>query len=450
MATVNIVKRLNYNPIGGAFTAAGISFDNTDTSLIASNVQDAIEELDELIIEEYTRASTAEATLQVHIDDANDRIDQEIQDREAADALLVPLSSKGQPNGVASLDANGKVPALQLPSYVDDVLEFPTLAAFPEPGETGKIYVALNTNKCYRWSGTVYIEISPSEVTSVFGRIGAVVSANGDYNAGQITNTPSGNLSAFNVQGALNELQTDVDGRALQSALTAEESARIAADSALQTAVNLKASQVDLLAEISRATSAEAILQDKITDLDLEVDGKASQAALTAEISRATAAETTIQTNLTNHINSGTAHNASGIVNVPSGTIYSTTVQGALNELQTRAKSSPNDIAETAVNLLNNQTTPIPVAGFVFSSAVRGFNAFATIEIDAANSIYESLTIIGTRRASGFVISVKSTGDYTGVNIDITSAGQITYTSPNSVGFVESSITFRAITTDIA
>ena len=66
----------------------------------------------------------------------------------------------GAANGVAGLDATGKVPAAQLPSFVDDVLEFSALASFPATGTTGVIYVDTTTNKVYRWSGTVYIEIS--------------------------------------------------------------------------------------------------------------------------------------------------------------------------------------------------------------------------------------------------------------------------------------------------
>ena len=71
-------------------------------------------------------------------------------------------SLKGAKDGVASLDENGLVPASQLPSYVDDVLEYDKLASFPATGEAGKIYVAQNTNKTYRWSGTAYVEISAS------------------------------------------------------------------------------------------------------------------------------------------------------------------------------------------------------------------------------------------------------------------------------------------------
>ena len=69
---------------------------------------------------------------------------------------------KGANNGIAELDSSGKVPSSQLPSFVDDVVDYATLSAFPVTGESGKIYVALDTNLTYRWSGSVYVEISPS------------------------------------------------------------------------------------------------------------------------------------------------------------------------------------------------------------------------------------------------------------------------------------------------
>jgi hypothetical protein len=56
----------------------------------------------------------------------------------------------------------GKVPAAQLPSFVDDVLEYDSVSAFPATGEAGRIFVAKDTNLTYRWSGTQYVEISPS------------------------------------------------------------------------------------------------------------------------------------------------------------------------------------------------------------------------------------------------------------------------------------------------
>ena len=65
-------------------------------------------------------------------------------------------------NGLVKLDAGGKVAAAQLPAYVDDILEFANLAAFPGTGSSGLMYVAADTNKTYRWSGSAYVEISPS------------------------------------------------------------------------------------------------------------------------------------------------------------------------------------------------------------------------------------------------------------------------------------------------
>lgn len=71
-------------------------------------------------------------------------------------------SEKGSANGYAELDATGKVPSGQLPSFVDDVVEAANYAALPVTGEAGKIYVTLDDNKTYRWGGSAYIEISSS------------------------------------------------------------------------------------------------------------------------------------------------------------------------------------------------------------------------------------------------------------------------------------------------
>lgn len=89
----------------------------------------------------------------------------------AGDVSAIAASAKGAANGVASLDASGKVPSAQLPSYVDDVLEgyvAEDLKKFYKDsnkssaytGETGKIYVDMTNNKTYRWSGSTYVVIS--------------------------------------------------------------------------------------------------------------------------------------------------------------------------------------------------------------------------------------------------------------------------------------------------
>lgn len=68
----------------------------------------------------------------------------------------------GQPNGVAGLDENGKIPESQLPSYVEDVIEVESYDQLPLIGESGKIYITSNTNLTYRWTGSQYMNISSS------------------------------------------------------------------------------------------------------------------------------------------------------------------------------------------------------------------------------------------------------------------------------------------------
>ena len=79
-------------------------------------------------------------------------------------------ANKGVANGYASLDGSAKVPASQLPSYVDDVVEYANLASFPATGETGKVYIALDTNLTYRWSGSTYVKLNDVDLTNYFNK----------------------------------------------------------------------------------------------------------------------------------------------------------------------------------------------------------------------------------------------------------------------------------------
>lgn len=117
------------------------------------------------------------------------------------------LANKGVANGYAGLDAAGKVPAGQLPSYVDDVLEYANLASFPATGEAGKIYVALDTNKTYRWAGSAYIYITSGAVDSVAGKTGVITLTQADVGLNSVENKSSatirGEITSLNVTTAL-------------------------------------------------------------------------------------------------------------------------------------------------------------------------------------------------------------------------------------------------------
>lgn len=136
-----------------------------------SNLSNRIDNLDDKIDKEIADREAEIDRLENKFDGVTDKLEdalqKEIEDRKAGDTTITNslnafISTKGQPSGLAELDSTGKVPAAQLPSYVDDVLEYSTKAQFPQTGETGKIYVSKDTNLTYRWTGTQYLEISQS------------------------------------------------------------------------------------------------------------------------------------------------------------------------------------------------------------------------------------------------------------------------------------------------
>ena len=106
----------------------------------------------------------------------------------------VASSLVGAANGVAPLGSDSRISSTYLPSYVDDVLEYTNLAGFPVTGETGKIYIALDTNRPYRWSGSTYVLItSGGAVDSVAGRTGVVTLTSTDVGLANVNNTSDAN-----------------------------------------------------------------------------------------------------------------------------------------------------------------------------------------------------------------------------------------------------------------
>lgn len=137
----------------------------------------------------------------------------------AADVGAIATTAKGANGGVAELDSAGKVPSSQLPSYVDDVLEYSAKSSFPAIGETGKIYVDTTTNLTYRWSGTAYVEISPSlalgETSSTAYRGDRGKTA---YDHSQVTSGNPHNVTASDV--GLGNVTNNAQVKAVNSAVT--------------------------------------------------------------------------------------------------------------------------------------------------------------------------------------------------------------------------------------
>lgn len=114
--------------------------------------------------------------------------------------ILGTLSDQTDLQSALDLKANligGKVPASELPSYVDDIIEVANYAALPATGETGKIYVTLDNNKIYRWSGSIYIEIAANNAVwgSITGTLGSQMDLQSALNAK--FNNPTGNTTQY-------------------------------------------------------------------------------------------------------------------------------------------------------------------------------------------------------------------------------------------------------------
>ncbi len=193
-----------------AHAASAISFDNSTAALTGTptNVKGAIEALKGELDAETSSRVSSDGALTTAIGVVESDLDTEILDRAAADTALDGRLTTAEADIVALggadvaldgrvdsletfqtdvetqnpwiattplLDGSSKIQASFLPSYVDDVIEAADLTAIQAlTGEAGKIYVALDTSKVYRFSGSIFVEVSASEVTSVNGMTGAV------------------------------------------------------------------------------------------------------------------------------------------------------------------------------------------------------------------------------------------------------------------------------------
>ncbi|MBH57688.1 MAG: hypothetical protein CMJ82_10940 [Planctomycetaceae bacterium] len=123
-------------------------------------------------------------------------------------ALDAKLDStlKGTANGLAELDAQGKVPTSQLPSYVSDIEEYANLASFPATGAADKIYVAIDTGYIYRWSGSTYVQLT--DQTAVWGNVSGTLSDQTDLNSALNAKLDSSEKASANGVATL-----DADGK---------------------------------------------------------------------------------------------------------------------------------------------------------------------------------------------------------------------------------------------
>ncbi len=244
---------------------------NTRISTEITDRKQADTELQQAISAETTRATGKEAELSTAISNETTERQKGDQDNntkitEVSNQLNGFIATKGQPNGFASLDGKGLIPSSQLPAYVDDVIEVAIFDELPEVGEAGKIYVTLDTNLTYRWSGTRYIEISQSlalgETSSTAyagdkGKVTTDIVTSIGTRVGLTTIVPSDTAVQINSMGIERD---DLDSRFnrrivsldIQSATTTKAGVMSAAD---KTKLNDLKTQEGITADISAVQS---------------------------------------------------------------------------------------------------------------------------------------------------------------------------------------------------
>jgi hypothetical protein len=226
------------------------------------------------------------------------------------------------------------------------------------------------------------------------------------HDASAISNVPAGNLTATDVQSALDELQSDIDTRATGTELSDHIGDPTDAHAA-SAITNTPAGNI-----------AATTVQAAIDELDSE---KYNAADFDGDFDTRLATKTT--TDLTEGTN-----------------LYFT---------DARAHVAAGDIAENSFAIAESATNAA-VTGLAFANGtVRSFKADISVEIDATADLYEKFEIEGIQKGADWEISISSVGDDALIDFDITAAGQVTYSSTTYAGFVSGAIKFRASTTSV-
>ena len=102
---------------------------------------------------------------------------------------------------------------------------------------------------------------------------------------------------------------------------------------------------------------------------------------------------------------------------------------------------NPNDLLSTFTFTASQTQISQTISNLSFSSDTWGFDVYLSVRVIASTNLYGNYHIRGVNKVSSWVISANLTGDNTGITFDITTSGQLTYTSPTYPSF--SSLLFK-------
>jgi hypothetical protein len=290
------------------------------------------------------------------------------------------------------------------------------------------------------------------------------------HNANQINNTPAGNIIATDVQGAIDELDTekynaadfdgDFDTRLATKSTddVAEGSALYHTDERSQDAVgtiltdtaSIDLTYDDITPQITAVVLPAGVDHDSLNNYDANDHIDHTTVSISAGEGLSGGGDISANRSLALDVTGLTT--AADIQGVDELVIYDTTATGhrkvTIDDI-TSIGSSTGDLDETSYALLESQAGTA-VTGFSFSNlAVRSFNAHVSVAIDATGDLFEEYEIRGIQKGADWEISVESLGDDSLVEFDISAAGQITYNSSAYAGFVSGTVKFRATVTGV-
>jgi len=408
-------------------------------------------------------------------------------DAKLASALL------GVANGVAELDAGGKVPASQLPSSVMEYqgswaasTNTPTLA--DGAGNAGDVYIASDAGSVdfdgagarealtfaagdwIIYNGAIWEKSSSSDaVQSVAGKTGTVLLDADDIDdaatvnkfvvAGDITKlgfisvTQAVDLDAMEAAIVLNDAKVSADGSVVSHSDVTSAGSGIIISAAERTkldGIEALATADQTGAEIKAAYEAEADTNAYNDAAVSKLAGIEAGADVT-DIASVSAAGATMDSDISLAGNgyfldedNMTSDSATQVPSQQSVKAYVDAQAAASGNL------SVGDIKQTSFAAANNVLAAADVTGLVFNNAsVRAFDCLISVVIDATVDKYEVFRLQGIQKASGFDMIVESNADASGIVFSILASGQIQYTSGNEAGFVSSTMEFRADTLDI-
>lgn len=273
--------------------------------------------------------------------------------------MFISASEKGAANGVATLNANGKVPGEQLPSYVDDIVEGYLYdgSFYEDPehtteiqGETGKIYVDILTNRSYRWSGSAYVEIGNNDEYTADRAL--VSDTNGKITASDITTEELATLDDItgNIQEQINGKISSTEKGAANGLATLDANGKVT-DTQLPTVTANKAlvSDENGITSASSVTSTELGYVSGVTSaIQTQISGK--QDAITGAASSITSTDLTASRALMS--------NASGKVDASAVTATELGyVSGVTSAIQTQIDGKQSSITGAASTIATSDLT---------------------------------------------------------------------------------------------